>query len=176
MKNTAEQSRVWVYGGAVIAVLAALYLFGAQKIGTTPVGNAGGGGGAAKQSSSLVPKESFYDFGNISMAKGVVTREFLIANTSTEPVALREIWTSCMCTTAQLVVGAYEGPVAGMPGHGSVPRLTATLAPNEEARVIVRFDPAAHGPAGIGLTERSVYITDEAGGRVELQFRAVVTP
>ncbi len=176
MKNTAEQSRVWVYGGAVLAVLAALYLFGAQKIGTTPVGNAGGGGEVVKQSSALVPKESFYDFGKISMARGVVTKEFLIANTSTEPVALREIWTSCMCTTAQLISGAYEGPIAGMPGHGSVPRLAVTLAPNEEARVIVRFDPAAHGPAGVGLIDRSVYITDGGGGEVELKFRAVVTP
>ena len=63
-----------------------------------------------------------------------------------------------------------------MPGHGPAARLEERLAPGESAQVEVVFDPAAHGPAGIGQTDRVVTIENGAGAVLELRFSALVTP
>ena len=63
-----------------------------------------------------------------------------------------------------------------MAGHGFTPRLDERLAPGESAQVEVVFDPAAHGPAGIGQTDRIVTIENDGGPSLELRFSALVTP
>ena len=63
-----------------------------------------------------------------------------------------------------------------MPGHGAIPRINQTINPNEEAVVEVVFDPAAHGPAGVGRIGRTVVIENNSGAPVELSFIALVTP
>ena len=81
-----------------------------------------------------------------------------------------------MCTTASLIIGDKQfGPV-GMPGHGAIPTINQTINANEEATVEVVFDPAAHGPAGVGRIERIVTLENNAGRPVVLQFAALVTP
>ena len=97
-----------------------------------------------------VEETSNYDFGAISMAAGKVKRAFKIKNTSNEAVVINKIYTSCMCTTATLInKGKQFGPY-GMPGHAAIPKINQTVNPNEETTVEVVFDPAAHGPAGVG--------------------------
>jgi hypothetical protein len=81
-----------------------------------------------------------------------------------------------MCTTATLVkamriVGSY-----GMAGHGPMPDVNETFAAGEAAYVDVVFDPAAHGPAGLGHTERVVSIETDARQRLQLAFVANVRP
>lgn len=120
---------------------------------------------------------SFFDFGTISMARGTVERVFTLKNTHAEAVTLKSIYTSCMCTSAVLEYsGKSYGPF-GMPGHGMMPSVNVTLAPNEEATLKVVFDPAAHGPAGVGPIERTVVVED---GSTEpfavMTIRALVTP
>ncbi|MBI2673775.1 MAG: DUF1573 domain-containing protein [Candidatus Zambryskibacteria bacterium] len=123
-----------------------------------------------------VEEANNYDFGAISMSKGIVTHQFKIKNTSDEAVVVNKIYTSCMCTTAKFIVGDKQiGPV-GMPGHGAIPSINQTISPNEEAIVEVVFDPAAHGPAGVGRIQRTVTLENNAGQPIELQFTAVVTP
>lgn len=126
--------------------------------------------------SLIVEDHNKYNFGSISMAAGKVKHQFKIKNTDSEVINISKMYTSCMCTTATLIVGEKQfGPV-GMPGHGIVPSLNQTINPNEEAIVEVVFDPAAHGPAGVGRIERVVKLENNAGKPIELQFAAMVTP
>ncbi len=124
----------------------------------------------------LSAREQSFDFGTISMAAGKVTHNFWIRNAGTTPIDLRTMYTSCMCTTASLVKGGKKTAPVGMAGHGYIPPLNETLGPNEAAMVEVVFDPAAHGPAGIGRIERVVTIENDRERPLELGFVANVTP
>mgnify|MGYP001591923414 CR=1 FL=1 len=131
---------------------------------------------ASSNGSLAVEEANNYDFGSISMAAGKVKHTFKIKNTSAEAVTIGKMYTSCMCTTASLMMGGKQfGPV-GMPGHGAIPKINQTINPNEEAAVEVVFDPAAHGPAGVGRIQRTVTLENNSGKPVELSFAAVVTP
>ena len=124
----------------------------------------------------LATQENNYDFGAISMAAGKVSKTFVIKNTGTDSLAINQLYTSCMCTVATLkIAGRVAGPF-GMPGHGFAQRINETIQPNEEAGVEVVFDPAAHGPAGVGRIERVVYLENNAGVPLEFKFSATVIP
>lgn len=128
--------------------------------------------------STLVAAESFFDFGEISMAKGNVSHDFRVKNAGAKPVNITKMYTSCMCTTAilRMASGKELGPY-GMPGHGGfAPAINQIVTPGEEITIKAIFDPAAHGPAGVGLIERAVYIENNSGKPTEIQFKAVVTP
>lgn len=116
-----------------------------------------------------------YDFGSTSMAKGNVERDFAITNTTDSDLTINQAETSCMCTEAFLKLpdGKEMGPY-GMPGHG-FNRLNAVIRPGEIITVRVIFNPAAHGPAGIGKIERAVTLYS-GRGPITMQFRAEVTP
>ena len=131
---------------------------------------------AARASAALAAGESAFDFGAISMAAGNVSHRFWFKNESAASVLIRRIYTSCMCTTATLAKGARIVGRYGMPGHGPLPDVNETLAPGEAAYVDVVFDPAAHGPAGLGRTQRVVTIEPGAGEPLQLGFTAEVRP
>lgn len=59
--------------------------------------------------------------------------------------------------------------------HGPIPTFSETLASDDRAEVEVVFDPAAHGPAGVGRLNRVVYLETSAGKK-EIRFSANVTP
>jgi len=118
-----------------------------------------------------------YDFGSISMAKGIVSHVFQMKNSGTEPILIKKIYTSCMCTEAVFIGadGKQFGPF-GMPGHGGTAGILAkTIRPGETFAVKALFDPAAHGPAGIGPIERIVYLETSRGTK-ELEIKALVQP
>lgn len=130
------------------------------------------------ESGILLASENFFDFEKVSMANGKVNHDFRVKNNGAKPVKITKVYTSCMCTEAILKMpsGREFGPY-GMPGHGGFsPVISQTIAPGEEMVVKVIFDPAAHGPAGVGLIERVVYLENNFGRLAELQFKAVVTP
>ncbi len=124
----------------------------------------------------IVEGTNSYDFGTISMSAGKVKYQFKIKNTSSGAVTINKIYTSCMCTTALLAIGNKQFGPYGMPGHNAVPRVDQTVNSNEEAIVEIVFDPAAHGPAGVGRIQRAITIESNAGQPILLQFVAVVTP
>lgn len=124
----------------------------------------------------LEVNERFYDFGTISMAKGKVTRTFRLRNTGGTPITIRRMSTSCMCTSATLIVGDRRRGPYGMPGHGYIPRIDQEIEAESEASVDVTFDPAAHGPAGVGPIQRVVTIETVDGPELQLEIKAVVTP
>jgi hypothetical protein len=125
--------------------------------------------------SPLVASEPFFDFGNISMAAGKVSRRHTIRNTAASPVTITRVYTSCMCTDATLITPSGRKGPFGMPGHGPLPSISESVPPGGTVLVDVVFDPAAHGPAGIGLTERIVTIRTGAS-QLDLRFRANVRP
>ena len=137
-------------------------------------------GGAASVSgltaNVLSASETFFDFGKISMAGGVVNHAFKVKNKAGEPVKISKIYTSCMGTTAQIMAAEKEMGPFGMPGHGFVPPANVTVAAGEEFEVTAFFNPNAHGPAGVGRNDRSVYLETAAGEALEFQFTAYVTP
>lgn len=133
-------------------------------------------GAAPQRDGGLKAREARFEFGPISMAGGKVSHRFWFRNESTAPMLVRQVYTSCMCTTATLVKGMRIVGSYGMPGHGPLPAVNETLAPDEAAYVDVVFDPAAHGPAGLGFTERVVTIEPAAGAPLQVGFTAFVTP
>lgn len=131
---------------------------------------------AAVPGAALRAREARFEFGPISMAGGKVSHRYWFRNESAAPVLVRQVYTSCMCTTATLVKGMRIIGSYGMPGHGPLPAVNETLAPDEAAYVDVVFDPAAHGPAGLGFTERVVTIEPAAGKPLQVGFTAYVKP
>jgi len=168
--------------GTAIVILSGIY-FSSQKTSPQPKS------GSQEQSAARQPAAGqpsgvralasispFYNFGKISMAAGNVSKVYWIKNISGDPLDITRLSTSCMCTVATLITPAGKKGPFGMPGHGPTPRLEEHLAPGESAQVEVVFDPAAHGPAGIGQTDRIVTIENDGGLPLELRFSAMVTP
>lgn len=118
-------------------------------------------------------KEEF-QFGTISMSKGKVKKSFKIKNIGESNLKISKMATSCMCTTAQLIVGEKKSPVVQM--HDGQARWTEELKPGEEGLVETIFDPAAHGPQGVGEIMRviSFETNDPNNKTVELHFSANV--
>lgn len=124
----------------------------------------------------LSSSESRFDFGSISMAAGKVSHRFFIANRGEAPIMIKKLYTSCMCTTAEFVKGIRRFGPFGMPGHGDIASVNQSFVPGERGYVEVVFDPAAHGPAGVGPIERVVTIESDAQAPLQLAFSAYVTP
>ena len=160
----------------IISIIAVIAVFGGLVWLARPNGQNTPPISARANGALAVEGQSKYDFGVISMAAGKVTQVFRVKNTGTEPVTVNKMYTSCMCTTAVLMVGNKKIGPYGMPGHGFIPNINQAIAPEEVAEVEVVFDPAAHGPAGIGRIERVVVIENNAGDQLELQIAATVKP
>lgn len=169
----------WVLaGGAIVLAIAGLIIAARpDAVAQAPVAVAApapapASGGAGR----LTALRAKYNFGTISMAAGKVTHRYPISNAGDAPVTIRKVYTSCMCTTAAVVKNGKATDAYGMPGHTPIPTIDLPLAPSDRAFIEVVFDPAAHGPAGVGPIERAITVENSAGGPLELQFAALVTP
>ena len=186
-KHTAAKSRVAMSTKVIVGACVAVLVLGGLIIAAMPEpgatkpaqsrSTASVSPASVSPAGALRARETNFNFGSISMAAGKVTHLYRFRNAGAEPIVLGKMYTSCMCTTAALVKssGRKFAPV-GMPGHTPIPTLNETMQPNEEAMVEVVFDPAAHGPAGIGPIDRVVTIEHSAGQPLELAFTANVTP
>lgn len=126
--------------------------------------------------SKLTSDQTLFDFGKISMVRGKVKTSFKIKNMTSDAIKVAKIYTSCMCTEASLIYnGKTEGPF-GMITMGFVPTINEDIAPGGEATVEAEFNPAAHGPSGVGSVVRQVYVDTADGGKLTLEFKAQVTP
>lgn len=132
--------------------------------------------GAQGTTGSLTAMQKKFNFKSISMANGKVTHRYPIRNTGTEPIVVSKMYTSCMCTTVALVKDGKATEAFGMPGHTPIPTVNIPIGPRDQAFVEVVFDPAAHGPAGVGPIERVVTLENSTGQPFELSFAALVTP
>lgn len=134
--------------------------------------------GLAITTQDLTVSESAFDFGEISMAAGKVSKVFTVRNTSDAVKTITKMYTSCMCTDALLSIDQVESGPYGMPGHGAtVPRVDRQLNVGQEATITVTFDPAAHGPSGVGAIKRTVSVeTGDSATPLQFSISAVVTP
>lgn len=125
----------------------------------------------------IVAEAADYDFGTVPMHDGDVEHIYQLANDGNEVVTLGELYTSCMCTTAQVIFrDETESRIAGMRGHGAPTYVNRKIAPGEQFQLKAIFDPAAHGPQGVGPVNRTVYLQTNSkdSPTVELNFEAVV--
>ncbi|OGM12980.1 hypothetical protein A3A76_01425 [Candidatus Woesebacteria bacterium RIFCSPLOWO2_01_FULL_39_23] len=126
--------------------------------------------------SGISVEPSNYNLGDVPIKGGTVTKEYKIKNTTNNTIKLKKLATSCMCTKAKVKIGDKETRLFGMEGMGDKnPSVNLEVAPNEEMLVTAIFDPAAHGPQGVGPFDRSVFLTfsDPSGVR-ELKFSGKV--
>lgn len=151
------------------AVIGALVWFKSDKPRSAAIDNIISGG-------TLTAKETYYDFGNIGIKNGLVSHEYVLENVSDKPVKIGEVSTSCMCTSAELKIGGKTYGPFGMPGHGGVSKAGVIVNPGEKVIVKAIYNPAAHGPAGIGEVSREIYIDTGADKPLTLSFRVNVTP
>jgi hypothetical protein len=121
--------------------------------------------------SVLSAVEEVFDFGTISMKEGDVSHTFEIKNEETEPVVIKKVYTSCMCTTAYITDASKERyGKFGMPGHGVVSKANIVVNPGETVILEAIFDPAAHGLSGIGYANRSIFVETNSAASPKLTF------
>jgi|AntRauTorckE6833_2_1112554.scaffolds.fasta_scaffold27752_3 hypothetical protein len=135
--------------------------------------------GQQVNAASLSATESFFDFGVIPMSGGVVEKQYTLTNTGGEKLTIGKVYTSCLCTTASIIEsdGTEKGKF-GMPGHkGQSTLANSVVEPGESITVNAVYDPAAHGPSGVGLAQRSIYLETDSKEtpKVELRLKAMVT-
>lgn len=117
-----------------------------------------------------------YDIGRVLMKDGFVFREYEIKNSSQNTLRLKNIVTSCMCTKAQVALGDKRTRFYAMEMSGAKnPNVDFDIPGGATAKLIVRFDPAAHGIQGVGPINRSVYLTFlDPVGQKEVTFSGEV--
>lgn len=112
-----------------------------------------------------------YDAGTVSMAAGLVKYTYEIKNTGDGDLNIDKIWTSCHCTTAKLRVGDKTSGEFGMTSNQVF--WSQKIAPGETGYLEVVFDPAYHGPRGIGQAVRSVYLSTNDPQNKKAEVRLV---
>lgn len=173
MKEQTKQQikQLPVYLGLLALVIAVLVWIGNSSVSEKPTAAIGEVTGA------LTFDKSQYDFGTISMAKGKVSKEFILENKTQGDIRIGDTYTSCMCTEVELKAGNKVLGPFGMQGHGLSSGINLTVKPGEKLIAKVVFDPSAHGPSGVGPIERQVAINTSAGSEPAiLNFKAIVTP
>lgn len=95
------------------------------------------------------------EWGDIPMHGGDKVEEFGIKNTGKDELLLSHVITSCMCTTASLSLGDETSPEFGMHGKSSY---IMKVPAGQEAKLTVKFDPAYHGPSGLGPITRQIKV------------------
>jgi len=112
--------------------------------------------------------ETSFDWGEIAIDGGKATHTFEVKNEGEGVLKLYEVGTSCMCTTAQVKIGDKVSPYFGM--H-SASGWTGEVPSGETAKVEVVFDPAYHGPSGVGEITRQVKMRTNDSQMPEIVFR-----
>lgn len=108
-----------------------------------------------------------FDWGNIDYGGGDVIAEFDIKNSGAAPLSLSEVSTSCMCTTAQVIINGQNSPFFGMHQKSS---WVGRIPVGGQAKLKVVFDPAFHGPQGVGPVTRQVVMTTNDPNSPKLEF------
>jgi len=99
-----------------------------------------------------VPQSS-HEWGEIPINGGNVTKTFEVKNDGPGTLELANVSTSCMCTNAQIVIDDQKSPFFGMHAQSS---WKGEIPAGKSAMVSVEFDPAFHGPNGVGQITRQV--------------------
>lgn len=102
--------------------------------------------------------KDFYDFGDVSQKKGIVSTLFEFKNAGENDLIINKLDSSCGCTSASVIFEGQEGPRFAMAGHGieSPTDWQISIPPEETAYIKVYYDPDVHkdfrGPATREIT------------------------
>ena len=121
----------------------------------------------ASQSAKAEATEMSYDWGTIDLNGGKVEKTFSIRNSGTGPLEIANVKSSCMCTEAQITINGEKSPFFGM--HASSSWL-GSVQPGDTAELFVVFDPAFHGPSGVGQITRVISLETNDTERKNLEF------
>ena len=127
---------------------------------------------SASQNAKATVSETSSDWGDIPMLKGNVTKVFTIENTGTDILKLFNVKTSCHCTKARVSINSNESPDFGMNGLSS---WIGEIAPGKKATLSVIFDPAYHGPNGVGPINRYVSVETNDKSNPKITFTVTGT-
>src|SRR3989344_4428150 len=105
---------------------------------------------ASQNAKAFVADPTSFDLGQVSMDKGKVTKVFTIKNTGTDTLKLYNVRTSCHCTTAFVTIDGNDSPSFGM---DNLSAWTGEVLAGKEAKLTAVFDPAYHGPQGMGAVK-----------------------
>jgi Protein of unknown function (DUF1573) len=163
-----------------LAFIAQVIAVASPEVPAVSAVHAGSGDGwqtSAPGQEGLTADHLVHEFGDVPIDGGTVTASFRLKNATASTIRLTELFTSCMCTTVMLEFSdaSTAGPF-GMEGHEFLTTLDRELAPAEEVLATVTFDPAAHGPAGVGPVTRQVLVRAADGEDLILSLEANVRP
>ncbi len=92
-----------------------------------------------------------YDFGRVKFGD-VPEHTFIVKNTGDQSLEIKGVSTSCACTNGYMKVDS--------------------IAPGEQAELMVSFDPAVHGDdSDMGELTRTVYITSNDFNQEEIEVK-----
>jgi hypothetical protein len=119
---------------------------------------------------------SYYNFGDISAADGIVKHTFSVENTGTGLLEINSIKTNCGCTKAYLVANGRKSPTFGM--RGNPVGWSHSIEPGQSADLVVTYDPNYHRWPDQGLIRRVVEIksNDPEQPEVKIRITANVKP
>lgn len=114
--------------------------------------------------------------GDISYSKGILYHVFPVKNIGTKNLEIANMFSSCMCTKTYLKIAGKDGPNFGMRGTSAPSSWVGVLKPGESGEIIAAFNPAYHGPSGLGEVTRTVSFetNDPDQSYIELSFEGVV--
>lgn len=121
----------------------------------------------ASQNAKASIDQKTYDWGQINMKDGNVSKTFVIKNIGTDTLKLTKVKTSCHCTKAQVTIDGNTSPSFGM---NTVSPWVGDVAPGGEAQLNIVFDPAFHGPNGIGPITRYISVDTNDSSNSKLEF------
>ena len=130
----------------------------------------------AKTEGTLVAKEIFYDFGTISMKNGKVSKLFKINNSTSEDIKLPSLTTSCMCTAAYFIDSDRNKRTFWYAWYGVCSQIKRNYKSWNIGEIEAVYDPNAHGPAGVGMIDRFIYLEDANNNKLQFEIKANVTP
>lgn len=121
----------------------------------------------ASANAKAIVNATEFSWGNIPINGGNVEKTFSLKNTGKDTLTLANIKTSCHCTKAIVTIDNKTSPSFGM---GSVSSWIGEVKPGGEAQVRVVFDPAYHGPQGVGPISRYVSVVTNDKSNQEIVF------
>lgn len=108
-----------------------------------------------------------FDWGIIPMKGGYAVKTFAIKNIGTDTLKFYNIKTSCHCTKARMTIDGKDSPDFGMSDTSD---WVGELAPGKIAKLTAIFDPAFHGPQGVGPINRFVSVETNDKGTPKITF------
>jgi hypothetical protein len=124
------------------------------------------------QNASAVVMGKTQERGDVSINQGLVITDFIIKNAGSDSLALYDVTTSCMCTVARVEVGSVVSPDFRMGERSSY---VANIPPGDTATVKLIFDPAFHGPNGLGTVTREAMMRTNDPRQPKLVFAMSAT-